>query len=205
MTKWPSPLRCKKRLAAQIGIVKATRIQSRLFLHTLSVANEIQSQDIADIQIAISGLSLKSILKLRKLKNFSNLTIQGKGSLGTRMRKQMLIIQRKMPSRKISKGVIFIGSDLPTLCTLDIKESIKLLNSYPLVIGPSGDGGYWLLGLSAGFAKELPSWPFSQIPWGTNKVLEKTTSLAKEKGIDYKLIQTKNDIDFSEDLLPWQK
>ena len=72
-----------------------------------------------------------------------------------------------------------------------------------MVLGPSNDGGYWLIGLSNKLLNPLCSWPFSGISWGTDKVLQETIRLASSNQINYQLLQTKNDLDNIMDLSPW--
>ena len=72
-----------------------------------------------------------------------------------------------------------------------------------MVLGPSTDGGYWLIGLSNKLLNPQCTWPFSGISWGTNKVLQETIRSAALNQIDYQLLQTKNDIDNVSDLSPW--
>ena len=72
-----------------------------------------------------------------------------------------------------------------------------------MVLGPSEDGGYWLIGLSNKLLNPLCSWPFSGINWGTDQVLPETIRLATLNQIDYQLLQTKNDLDNISDLSLW--
>ena len=72
-----------------------------------------------------------------------------------------------------------------------------------MVLGPSKDGGYWLIGLSNKLLNPLCSWPFSDISWGTDKVFQETIRLASLNQINYQLLQTKNDLDNIMDLSPW--
>ena len=85
----------------------------------------------------------------------------------------------------------------------DLIQAIQILNHKEMVLGPSKDGGYWLIGFSNKLLSPLCSWPFSGINWGTNQVLEKTIRLATLNQIDYQLLQTKNDLDTLLDLSPW--
>ena len=96
-----------------------------------------------------------------------------------------------------------IGTDLPSISQRDVMQAIQTLNHKEMVLGPSKDGGYWLIGLSNKLLKPLCSWPFSGINWGTDQVLEKTIRLASLHQIDYQLLQTKNDLDNISDLSPW--
>ena len=72
-----------------------------------------------------------------------------------------------------------------------------------MVLGPSNDGGYWLIGLSTKLLNPLFTWPFSDINWGTNQVLQKTLRLATVNQIEFQLLQIKNDLDNLKDLSPW--
>ena len=48
-----------------------------------------------------------------------------------------------------NKNIIFIGTDLPDLCHLDILRTIGELQQNDLILGPSNDGGYWLIAFSS--------------------------------------------------------
>ena len=78
-----------------------------------------------------------------------------------------------------------------------------MLNHKEMVLGPSTDGGYWLIGLSKKLLTPLCLWPFSGINWGTDQVLQETIRLAILNQINYQLLQTKNDLDNIRDLSPW--
>lgn len=66
---------------------------------------------------------------------------------------------------------VVIGSDSPTLPTIYLEEAFFLLDAYEVVIGPSLDGGYYLIGMT----KPHPEL-FDNISWGTSSVLEETLS-----------------------------
>ena len=106
-------------------------------------------------------------------------------------------------SHQAPNSIVLIGTDLPSISHCDLIQAIQILNHKGMVLGPSNDGGYWLIGLSNKFLNPLFSWPFSGINWGTDQVLQKTISLAKLNQIDYQLLQTKNDLDNISDLSPW--
>jgi glycosyltransferase A (GT-A) superfamily protein (DUF2064 family) len=81
-----------------------------------------------------------------------------------------------------------------------IENSFNYLDNNEVVIGPSSDGGYYLVGLSK-LNKEI----FSGIPWSTNEVLKNTLKKLKEKNISYKLLPELIDIDTEEDIIKWLK
>ena len=92
-----------------------------------------------------------------------------------------------------SSHVVFVGSDTPTLPLEYIRETFKRLLDFPVVVGPSRDGGYCLLGLS----RPKPEL-FSEIPWGTAEVCRQT--LAKLRQGEYSLLPPWYDVDTSVDL-----
>jgi len=68
-------------------------------------------------------------------------------------------------------SVVLLGSDLPDLPGSVLKEAFSALKIFDGVMGPSVDGGYYLIG----FRKEgfFPS-VFDDIPWSTDQVLSET-------------------------------
>ncbi len=205
MTKWPAPGRCKSRLSKDIGTRCAARIQKKLINHTLTIAKDLAEEGLVELQLSISGLGPRCAKRWGQSQGLSEITLQGKGSLGVRMRKQVILAQKNHSGDK-TKGrpTILIGTDLPSLCPSDLLKAIETLQSSDLVIGPAIDGGYWLLGLSENLAKTIPPWPFSGISWGTNQVLEQTLSKARDKRKLTFLLEHQNDLDSLQDLLPWR-
>ena len=68
------------------------------------------------------------------------------------------------------------------------------LNRNDVVLGPRGDGGYYLLGLKEG----NPSL-FRDIPWSTEKVFEKTLNILKFQTLSYLSHNAFSDVDTLED------
>ena len=204
MTRWHAIFRCKSRLSKDIGALKASKIQEKLTNHTLEVAKEIQKKGFADIKVAINGIGIHAAKKWAFKNNVQKVAIQGPGNLGTKMKRQFLKTQsEKNISHKIPNSILLIGTDLPSLSRFDLIKAIEILTHKEMVIGPSKDGGYWLIGISNKILNPKFIWPFAGISWGTDKVLEETINLASLNQIDYQLLQTKNDLDNILDLSPW--
>ena len=91
--------------------------------------------------------------------------------------------------------VCIIGSDCYELEVRHINEAFEKLDEKNLVIGPSEDGGYYLLGM-----KELQSFVFDEKAWGSASVLEDTTEAIDKNGLKYDLLEPLNDIDTVDDL-----
>jgi len=204
MTRWHAIYRCKSRLSKDIGAFKAAKIQEKLTNHTINVAKGVQEEGLADIKVAIDGIGIKAAKKWALSKKIKTVAIQGPGNLGTKMKRQFLKAHaEKNTSDQITNSILLIGTDLPSLSHCDLIKAIQILNHKEMVLGPSTDGGYWLIGLSNKLLSPLFLWPFSGINWGTDQVLEKTIKLATLNKIDFQLLQTKNDLDNIRDLSPW--
>ena len=204
MTRWHAVFRCKSRLSREVGAIQAAKIQERLTNHTIKVVQELQEEGLADVKVAIDGIGLKAAKRWAISKKIKTVVTQGHGNLGIRMKRQFFKTNReKTIFHQTPNPILLIGTDLPTISTTDLIRAIQILNQKDMVLGPSADGGYWLLGLSNKLLNPLCAWPFSGIKWGTDQVLQKTARLASSNKIDYQLLQTKNDVDNIIDLSPW--
>jgi rSAM/selenodomain-associated transferase 1 len=98
--------------------------------------------------------------------------------------------------QKGTEKAVIMGSDCPEITPNHIRKAFNCLQTDDIVIGPSKDGGYYLLGMNA-FHPEL----FENIKWSTNSVYWETIAKIQEKGLTYKKLPRLNDIDTREDLL----
>lgn len=204
MTRWPAPTRCKKRLSQDIGASRAAAIQRKLILHTIAVAKSLQEKGYLEIRLAVEGIGSKKISRWASSHGITQAEYQGKGSLGLKMKRQLVLTQRKRSLKsKNHREIIFIGTDVPDLCKNDIISAISYLTRNEIVIGPAVDGGYWLIGFSKNILCPVISWPFAGIRWGSSSVLKETLRKAKTEGVKYELIRKKSDIDKLSDLEFW--
>ena len=194
MAKWHGYGRCKTRLAKDIGKINSAKIQSVMTNHTISVAKSLQKIKLIDISIAISGLGGKNCKRWSEKLGIKNFNLQGKGSLGERMKRQININKKFCTQNKI-KNIIFIGTDLPDLCHLDLLNTLKELRENDLILGPSNDGGYWVIGLSAKIISKHLHLPFIKIRWSKENVLQNTIDNLASTKLRYKFLNTKIDID----------
>jgi rSAM/selenodomain-associated transferase 1 len=90
------------------------------------------------------------------------------------------------------ESVCLIDSDSPTVTAKSFSKAIKLLSSGDdqVVLGPSDDGGYYLIGFNK-LHREL----FEQIDWSTDVVLNQTKRSAREIGLEVKLLPPGYDVD----------
>ena len=197
MTKWPGFGRCKTRLSKDIGRANSLLIQTRIIKHTVLVAKTLQKQGLLDISLAISGIGPKSSKRWCNNLCIQLFHLQGKGTLGEKIRRQILLNKRNSQN----KNIIIIGTDLPDLCHLDLLNTIEMFKSKDVVIGPSNDGGYWLIGFSERLFSQSFISPFIDIEWSTSNVLQKTVEAFLSLGLNISYLNTKIDIDEVNDLL----
>ena len=200
MTKWPRYGHCKTRLSKDIGKKNALLLQTKMLQHTISVAKSLSEKNILDISLAISGIGFNSSKRWCQKLGIKDFYLQGRGSLGERMRRQ-IIRYKKISTVTKDRPLIFIGTDLANLCHLEILETISKLKYNEVVIGPSNDGGYWLIAFSAKMISNNLSIPFINIKWSTSNVLQKTIDNLKKGNIRIDYLSTKIDIDNIHDLV----
>ena len=173
----------KTRLAKTIGDQEAYRVYEKLVSITEKSASgsnckkEVWYSDYIDHE----DLFDKTIFK-KRLQNGEN--------LGQRMKSSI--------AKGFDEGygkVVIIGSDCPDLSTEIIEEAFEQLNSNDVVIGPSPDGGYYLLGMNK-FTPQL----FHGIDWSTPNVLNQTTDVLDYLNYKYAKLPVLNDVDTKEDL-----
>ena len=162
--------------------------------HTISVVKFLQENKLIDISIAISGLGIGNCRRWSRELGLKKFNLQGKGCLGEKMKRQ-IIINKKFCARNKIKNIIFIGTDLPDLCHQDLFNTLKELQQNDLILGPSNDGGYWLIGLSEKIISSDIYLPFINIKWGTENVLQNTIDNFASTKFKYKLLDKKTDID----------
>ena len=199
MAKWPRFGNCKTRLSKDIGKNNALRIQNKMLNHTLSVSHYLKEQEIAEISIAITGIGLNSCKRWCKDIGINNFYFQGKGCLGEKMKRQIFKAQRNSRNYQ-KKNIIFIGTDLPNLSHVDIIKTISKLEKKDIILGPSNDGGYWLIAFSQRFISKNTYLPFINIKWSSNDVLNKTIDNLNQQKIKIDFLNTKIDIDTLNDI-----
>ncbi len=93
--------------------------------------------------------------------------------------------------------VLLMGSDLPTLPQGVLWQALDLMAQpqTDVVLGPSEDGGYYLIGLRT-LHREL----FEAMTWSTPRVLAETVERAETKGLQIAYLPTWFDVDTPDDL-----
>lgn len=93
------------------------------------------------------------------------------------------------------RRTVIVGSDIPELTLGIVHEAFQILENRDAVIGPSPDGGYYLIGLN----EPIPSL-FQHINWSTETVLEETVRRIESTGHTFQSLQIIEDIDTFNDV-----
>jgi len=96
-----------------------------------------------------------------------------------------------------TRSALLIGSDSPDLPGLIIDEALTFLKDHDAVMGPSCDGGYYLIGFRA--ETFLPH-AFDEIPWSTEEVFVQTMDVLGKANLRVHILPKWRDIDTLDDL-----
>jgi rSAM/selenodomain-associated transferase 1 len=180
MAKSPLAGRAKRRLAASVGAIPATRFYRSCLAHTLM---RLSSDRRWSTLLAVSPDSeVSAPFWPRGIERLP----QGQGDLGRRMQR----LFRRLPPGP----AIIVGSDIPAIAASDIACAFRLLGNADAVFGRSPDGGYWLVGL-----RRIPRLlaPFAGVRWSGPHALADT--LGNLKGSRIAFAATLSDVDNEED------
>jgi len=95
---------------------------------------------------------------------------------------------------KYTKRIV-IGADIPSLSVNEINDCIKSLDYCDLVIGPSKDNGFYLVGAKNQAHECFQAMELNDI------LIDDVINICHNQKIEYKLIRELNDIDTPNDLL----
>lgn len=111
-----------------------------------------------------------------------------------------LISATQWAAKQGYQKILIVGSDSPTLPLSHLSQAILTLDSRDVVLGPSVDGGYYLIGFSAAdIAKTVPS-VFEEIAWSTNAVFQQTIARMRSTGATFGLLPPWYDVDTPADV-----
>ncbi|HLO55549.1 MAG TPA: TIGR04282 family arsenosugar biosynthesis glycosyltransferase [Saprospiraceae bacterium] len=179
----------KTRLATTLGDQKALEIYQRLLDVTRKTVTKVNAKyhlfysdvidmdDDWDIQDFDKYLQQGNDLGERMSAAFRNIFSQNDGS----------VLQK----------VVIIGSDCSALTPDILEMAFTILGDSDVVVGPTFDGGYYLLGM-----KEYQPALFENITWSTDAVYQETNDKARLLQLNIADLPTLSDIDNEAD---WNK
>jgi rSAM/selenodomain-associated transferase 1 len=186
--RYPRVGKTKTRLIPALGPVGAAALQKRLAEKTVATARQTAIRIGARLVFCHDGgreQQLRQWLGGRPI----HFRPQATGDLGRRMH---LAMQCAFDGG--ARRVVLVGTDIPGLTAAILEQAFAALDEKDLVIGPSIDGGYWLVGMTR------PENIFDGITWSRPDVLENTLTLARRKGMTPCLLDPLNDLDTPGDL-----
>lgn len=173
----------KTRLAKTLGDEAALEVYKQLLLHTQQVTQSLEADKYVFFAEAFDASNFN-------IWNGYEIREQVPGDLGNRMLHAFQTLFQSNYNK-----LIIIGSDCPDLTTAIIQEAYAALDTADAVIGPSKDGGYYLLGM-----KQLLPSLFSNKSWSTEIVMAQTVEALKNAGYSYSLLTALQDVDEEKDL-----
>jgi len=119
--------------------------------------------------------------------------VQTGHDLGERMKNAFKSVFNAYSEQDTCK-VVIIGSDCPYLTPSIMDDAFFSLEQSDFVVGPTYDGGYYLLGMKI-FTPNI----FDDIEWSTESVFDQTIDKIKNQGSTFQLLPTLHDIDTEDD------
>lgn len=187
--KSPVPGEVKTRLIPHLTGVEAADLYKNFCIDIVKAV--LPLAPAVRILVAYQPHAKSSDLSWLGLKNPPEFFRQDGRSLGER-----LIQAFGVAFGRGSRQVVIIGSDSPTLPTRNIEMAFEALKDADVVLGPSLDGGYYLIGLSRPCLRL-----FDDVSWSTDQVFEKTARNAQNQNYRLRVLPSHYDIDTLGDLL----
>ena len=182
--KNPVPGKVKTRLAKTMGADKAFEIYQELLEHTHRVTKNLA----VDKAVMYSDEIITGDIWDKG--NYEKWDQEG-SDLGKRMLNAF-----KNAFQKGYRKAVIIGSDSFEITSKIISEAFEAIPQNNFVLGPTHDGGYYLIGMTA-----LHTPLFKNKKWSSEEVLQDTLIDIRNMNGSYKLLAELTDVDTEEDLL----
>jgi hypothetical protein len=188
----PLPGDAKSRLAESIGETPAAGVYARLLYGILL---DLLDAEGPEVELVLSVPSPDDVPYFAAAFPEFDVRAQVRGDLGARLE---AAFQEAYAAG--ARAVVVVASDVPDLDATLIYTAFRMLEGVPAVIGPSSDGGYYLLGM-----RDPGAQLFEGVDWGTDRVLEQTEALAAAAGLPMARLPERLDVDAGEDLIAWRR
>jgi uncharacterized protein len=185
MAKAPRPGSVKTRLASSLSPDDATAFYCCLLDDTLTLARSLGDVDVA---IMCPDSDVKELMQLAGDK--TNVVAQKGQGLAAGLTSVFAHFAEDLRQKTIA-----FNSDSPHLPSKVLKDAFEVLDTHDVVVGPTLDGGYYLVGAKASH----PSL-FAHDGMGTNSALEQLLSRARALALTVGFVEPFYDIDVVDDL-----
>lgn len=186
LAKAPIPGFAKTRLIPALGAEGAASLAERMLHH--AVGNAFAA-GVGSVELCATPCRDDPAWGRRDLPIELTWSEQGDGDLGARM--------ARAAERTVSRGerIILIGTDCPSLGVEELQWASRALDNHDMVMQPTVDGGYALLGLR-GFHPLI----FHDIGWSSSSVAFETLCRAGRLAWSVQSRPPLHDIDCAADL-----
>lgn len=201
LVKVPRSGEVKKRLAEELNPDDVLDLYRAFVVDTLSVCWKVNEAQLVvgffpgelrnEIVTFVESELANSVKHQKKLSAGSVIFCEQKGdNLGERL--QNLFDQLFQLGYTT---VVIIGVDSPTVSPRTIRQAFALLKRKPVVLGPTLDGGYYIIGM----VKPTPEL-FKDIEWDTGRVYRETVEKLKTLQMEWEELNLWYDVDTVDDL-----
>lgn len=192
--KPPIPGQVKSRLAIFTGIDTACNIYATMLEN---LTGELYKNSLP---FEIWSASKKNKKSFEKYLNTNNKIYNQNGSdLGEKMSHAFI----KSAKRNSGKNIILCGTDIPDLKAGLLLKAAATLSHNDIVVGPTFDGGYYLIGLNSKILK-TPSVIraiFSNLKWSHKNVFNDQIKRIQSLGLSFSSIKKLQDLDYINDFI----
>lgn len=192
-TRLPKPGTTKTRLIPTLGPQGAADLQRKMTELMIQQARQLSSDQPTDIFVYYEG---GTVLQMEQWlgKDLHYVQQQGK-DIGQRMYNAFMDGYTDGADH-----IVLIGCDIPTIDHILLTKAFSDLTSHTAVIGPSADGGYYLIGIHRQAVPGLSGSLFTDITWSTSKVYQQTIAALKKHQVSFTALPLQRDIDRPDDL-----
>jgi len=179
----------KTRLAPAVGHDGAARLASAFLADTM--ASAAHARDTLGLVLELWSADAAPHPELVNVARAHGavLRAQPAGDLGARMR-------AAIDAGEAGHGTLIVGTDAPTAPRHAWARARRALETHDVVLGPTADGGYWLLGARA----PLPASFFDGVPWSAPTTRAATVAAAARLGLRVAHLAPWYDVDGPDDL-----
>ncbi|MBP1042199.1 TIGR04282 family arsenosugar biosynthesis glycosyltransferase [Vagococcus sp. BWB3-3] len=194
-TRIPIPGKVKTRLVGSLSIVDCAAIQAAMIADLFQKLQPL-TQKRCDVFVCYSDEGEPSHFLKEMPTSFTSFPQKGQ-NIGERMFEAFQTLFARGYQR-----VVLIGSDIPGVTMDRMITALTRLMTNEVVIGPSVDGGYYLIGAQ----QQDLSYLFleTDLSWGEGSVFQETLTKIAKANKSVCQVETLGDIDYHQDLIGYK-
>lgn len=169
--------------------------QTALLIFAQSGKRESQTKSFKDSEVLFDQLNA-NIIKIAKKTRLHFFWFSEEHQIGSNFAERFTNAIQAVYNQGFN-NVITIGNDTPHLQSKHILEAVEKLQNNQLVLGPSIDGGFYLMGLKKSHFNPKT---FLKLPWQTAQLAQTIARLIAKKNVVISYLETLQDIDFVADI-----